>query len=482
MKDSNRINISSQLYTATRSPNTMGKKRGRQYAVVLILIVISYLSYLLFSQWNTIPGEHLLFGSVVVILGIVPTFQYFWKGMKDSVPLMALHGLFYTFSFGFVAFTDINPFIRPGDEYLTKALACTIAGLVLLYIGYYVVAGLIFRSQQPFQFPSRVAINEMSLWGWIFESFYLVWLIYFSGTRIPSIDQFMPVLGWLGKGILLYQFFKGNMAVVGRILLWGGVIPYELIAGVATGAFANVLILLVFIGVVILSTKKRLPVFIIILSLITVIITQPLKVEYRKVVWGELGSHLNVFEKAHLFLTIAKEYYVDGQSFAQAYSGFFSRTDHLGTTAAIIAQTPQIIPYLHGLTYINLITSWIPRIAWPNKPMEDFGNVWAKWYGLMGSSDFVTSYNLPWLPEFYMNFGLLGILGGMLLVGVFFRFLAIKFCSEAHSPIEFLVGLTLTFRLFVAESNLSGMIGSTIPIFVALYITMRIISAGRIRH
>jgi hypothetical protein len=482
MKNSNRININSWIYTATGFPNTIGKKRGSRYAVVLILIVIFYLLYLLFSQRNTIPGEHLFLGSIVVILGIIPTFLYFWQGMKDSVPLMALHGLFYTFSFGFVAFAEINPFIRPGDEYLTKALACTIAGLVLLYIGYYVVGGLIFRSQQPFQFPSRVAINEISLWGWIFESFYLVWLIYFSGTRIPSIEQFVPVLGWLGKGILLYQFFKGNMPVVGRILLWGGVIPYELIAGVATGAFANVVIILIFIGVVILSTKKRLPVFIIILSLISVIISQPIKGEYRSVIWGGLGSHLNVFEKTHLFLTIAKEYYIDKQSFAQASSSFFSRTDHLGTTAAIVAQTPQIIPYFYGFTYINLSTSWIPRIAWPNKPMEDFGNVWAKWYGLLGSSDFETSYNLPWLPEFYMNFGLLGILGGMLLVGVFFRFLAIKFCSEAHSPIEFLVGLTLTFRLFVAESNLSGMIGSIIPIFVALYITMRIISAARIRY
>lgn len=481
MKNSNRININSRIYTPTRFPNTIGEKRGRRYAFVLILIVISYLSYLLFSQWNTTPGEHLFLGSIVVILGFMPTFLYFWKGMKDSVPLMALHGLFYTFSFGFVAFADINQLIRPGDEYLTKALAFTIAGLVLLYIGYYVVAGLIFRSQQPFQFPSRITINEISIWGWVFESFYLVSLIYFSDTRIPSIEHFIPVLGWLGKGILLYQFFKGNMPVVGRILLWGGVIPYELIAGVATGAFAPVVTILIFIGVVILGTKKRLPVFIVILSLISVIISQPLKAEYRSVIWRGSGSHLNVFEKAHLFLTIAKEYYVDGQSFAQASSDFSSRTDHLGTTAAIIAQTPQIIPYLHGLTYINLLTSWIPRIAWPNKPKEDFGNVWAKWYGLMGSSDFETSYNLPWLPEFYMNFGILGILGGMLMVGVFFRFLAIKFCSGAHSPIEFLIGLTLTFRLFFAESNLSLMIGSTIPVFVALYITMRVISAARSR-
>jgi hypothetical protein len=111
---------------------------------------------------------------------------------------------------------------------------------------------------------------------------------------------------------------------------------------------------------------------------------------------------------------------------------------------------------------------------WPGKPQENFGNEWAKWYRLLGPSDFATSYNLPWLPEFYMNFGLFGVLVGMFMVGLFFRFLSVKFCSRTDSAVEFLIGLVLTFQLFAAESNLSLMMGSLIPIFVTLYLTMRL--------
>jgi hypothetical protein len=266
------------------------------------------------------------------------------------------------------------------------------------------------------------------------------------------------------------------MGMTAKILLWSLVLPCEIMYGFSTGALATVMIILVFFAVVYLAVKRKLPFVALVLCVLVFYIFQPVKAEYRRLIWAGYASDKTVFEKTMLLFELAHEYYFEPRVFMDASEAFYSRTDHLGTTAAIVSQTPEIVPYLYGRTYSNLLAGWIPRIVWPGKPQENFGNEWARWYRLLGQSDFDTSYNLPWLPEFYMNFGVPGVLVGMFMVGLFFRFLSVKFCSRTDSPVEFLIGLILTFKLFAAESNLSLMMGSLIPIFTALYLTMRLVA------
>lgn len=448
--------------------------RSRRYMIWIGFLTACYLSYVVGFKYASISLMRLALGTLVILLGLLPTLVYLKQGMREGVPLMPLHGLFYAFSFGMVAFAEVNLLVRPSEHYMVWTLGLASAGILSLYAGYYFAGNALFKKIRPFTFQGSFRIEDLAIFGWICEGAYLIWVLFLPTVKIPSVEQLVPVVGWVGKGILFFQFLSGRMGMTTKILLWSLVLPCEILYGFSTGLSSMVMIVLVFFAVVYLAVKRKVPILVLVFCVLVFYIFQPVKAEYRRLIWAGHASERSVFEKTMLLFELAHEYYFEPGVFLDASEAFYSRTDHLGTTAAIVSQTPEIVPYLYGRTYSNLLTSWIPRIIWPGKPQENLGNEWAKWYRLLDPSDFDTSYNLPWLPEFYMNFGVPGVLVGMFMVGLFFRFLTVKFCSRTDSPGEFLIGLVLTFKLFAAESNLSLMMGSLIPIFVALYLTMRL--------
>jgi hypothetical protein len=62
------------------------------------------------------------------------------------------------------------------------------------------------------------------------------------------------------------------------------------------------------------------------------------------------------------------------------------------------------------------------------------------------------------------------VLIGMATFGILLAFLDRTLNAPGMSDLEFLVGLTLIFRLVYPESNFSVMTGSLVPLFAALYI------------
>jgi hypothetical protein len=87
-----------------------------------------------------------------------------------------------------------------------------------------------------------------------------------------------------------------------------------------------------------------------------------------------------------------------------------------------------------------------------------------------------TSHNLPWLPEFYANFGVFGVVLGMFAVGVLFRFLVQKLSVPISSSIEYVLGVTVTFGLFYAESNFALMVGALLTQYLALLLLLRLLT------
>jgi len=66
------------------------------------------------------------------------------------------------------------------------------------------------------------------------------------------------------------------------------------------------------------------------------------------------------------------------------------------------------------------------------------------------------------------------VIVGMALVGAGFRFLVQKLSRPASAPAEYVLGLSLVFQLFYAESNLALMWGGLLLTFVSLYLTLRL--------
>jgi hypothetical protein len=124
-----------------------------------------------------------------------------------------------------------------------------------------------------------------------------------------------------------------------------------------------------------------------------------------------------------------------------------------------------------------LATNLVPRFLWKDKPAETLGQWFGHEYRILEPDDSITSINLPWIVEFYVNFGPLGIMIGMAVVGIMMALLERFFLNPDMTEVEVIAGWALLFRLFYQESNVSLMLGGLLlqVIFmgVLLFVVLR---------
>jgi hypothetical protein len=74
-------------------------------------------------------------------------------------------------------------------------------------------------------------------------------------------------------------------------------------------------------------------------------------------------------------------------------------------------------PQMHGQSFVDLATSWVPRSLWPDKPKSfsiRYGEEVFSFSHSVGSEFFAPSYSGEWL----LNFGFIGLLAGWAIFGV----------------------------------------------------------------
>ena len=142
----------------------------------------------------------------------------------------------------------------------------------------------------------------------------------------------------------------------------------------------------------------------------------------------------------------------------------------------IVNKTPEKIDYLYGSSYKPLLTKFIPRFIFYNKPKEDYGNFFGHRYEILYPTDLSTSWNMPVINESYANFGIFGVILVMSLLGFFIRLLVSKFSVSNYNNLEFIVGIAITIQLFFLESNLTLIIGNVLISIILLYIIFFTIS------
>lgn len=103
----------------------------------------------------------------------------------------------------------------------------------------------------------------------------------------------------------------------------------------------------------------------------------------------------------------------------------------ISKTAHIINGVPEDLEYKYGTSLLSVFVSPIPRTLWPEKPVLYLGKEIGKKIYRVG--DRVNTGIPPGLiAELYLNFGLLGILSGMALFGIFLGGL---YSAMKHYPV-----------------------------------------------
>jgi hypothetical protein len=136
-----------------------------------------------------------------------------------------------------------------------------------------------------------------------------------------------------------------------------------------------------------------------------------------------------------------------------------------------IKKTPEIIPYLWGESYLPFFFKIFPSLIFKHQYQENFGNKFGRLYEIANYQDYQTSFNVPFITEFYINFGIIGVSLGMSFIGFFFYILENFFITKKKkNNLNNLIILTCSIPLCVPESNLSLMLGAFFQNLLIIFI------------
>jgi hypothetical protein len=445
----------------------------RKIAIGLVLIVTGIFIGVIFNDaWFT---EKNLWAFGVFGLGLCPFILWFYRGECWAFPVFELVGLFYGICFGLSSIFVSDDVSIVGVEERTQALKLTLFGLLGAYWAYYGIGRAFFKSLRPLRIKNPVSYDVLVKNAWIITWIYLFYRIFFInyGETIVFIHQPLMALGSLSNAIILVEVLTSRKNTLRKYILLSLVVSLQILIGLSSGALGQIALVMFFFLLIYLNVKKKLLVKTIVFFIIAIVFMNPVKHEMRSSI-AENSNNLNFIEKADVFIELLENpgKYSDVHG---SLENTISRIDHSGLLAEVMVQSPEYVPFAWGKTYVSLFTIWVPRFLWPEKPMSSVGNVWAHWYGLLGPNDFSSSYNLPWIVEFYVNFGVPGVLIGMFLCGLGFAWLKARLCSEQSSTLEYAIGVAILINLWFEESNFALSVGGILIYSVTLFFYFKIL-------
>ncbi len=153
-----------------------------------------------------------------------------------------------------------------------------------------------------------------------------------------------------------------------------------------------------------------------------------------------------------------------------ANSSLIERSSLIQMLCLVVDKSPDPRPFLGGETYGHILGQFIPRILWPEKPRGHVSTYTLSiHYGLQDEhATQNTTIAFGMVPEAYANFGLIGVTGLGLVIGLFYG----AFTQwSLNSPLFSFAGMLiilLTAWSFQTELPLSAWLGSLSQAVVAL--------------
>lgn len=326
--------------------------------------------------------------------------------------------------------------------------------LVVAYIvghlaGYLLVSGLFLRS--PVKAPALddkeshatvIAFAAICIAG----SF----LIHFSnGFGIPGIVQLEQPLWRCGFAVLCWSLISGRLNRQAALILLLVFVVKSLVdldSGLLTSTLFDIMILLALL--LYFKKFKYLPLvagcFLIVLM------------GYQNIKCIHLNSRA-----PNLSETVGYQACFSLQ-IKHSLTSVARRSTHLQLLEHVIEKTPGTEVSDFTVPLIRAVTNHVPRIFWPDKPRENFGGKFGKKYGIIAGSDDRTSWNIPWISDFYIAGQTSAVLGYGVLSGILIG-AGVGWMSRRRTK-AFGFGLYAAslFPLFYQESNFSLMTGSVL--------------------
>jgi hypothetical protein len=417
-------------------------------------------------------------GSLVVVAGAVPTFL--WLRRPELTPFTVFWGLLYGLYYGAPVFL-LERFSRAyylsdviADQDIVHALALSLLGIVATLAGYYgpfwrVVAGVLPKVELQWE---RWRIHKPAVGvalGAVGVSAYVV----SSAVQVPLwLQGPLSFVGDLSLLSIIYLFALQLSKLGNRtslVLLWIVIVPLRILLGVSSGLSFQGLIVVGALLLTYATIRRRVPTGWLVVAFAAFLAVRPVQVPFRAVAWHEGRPAIGVLERMSAMAEVGVASLSEEGVLKEAWQMGVSRISHVMTFAEVVRLTPDYVPFWKGETYWPLVWKLVPRALFPDKPMEISGQEFGHRYGFLSLGDWVTSYNLPQLIEFYANFGPAGVAVGMFLLGVLYRLVQSMFVHPRMGLGATVAWLYLALKLLLIESSLSMVVGGVLQALVFLW-------------
>ena len=395
------------------------------------------------------------------VVGLLPALFYILRDER-TIPFFPAVGLFQVFCFGLspfllhLAWADAPPIVYWGGK-LTL-----IEGSIKTLVMFFFVRRHALGWLPVPRIRERAGSDATLLLLCGLALAHLAYKFVPGVSRLPSAGQFLEPVGYVIFSALLVLLLKGKLGGLKRVL---AVLVLLVLAAIRleTFNFTQVMLLaLCGVGALVYARAFRIASF----CMLLIVLSLPVY-EFTSTVRYLDGGFLR---KAEALLTTIDGYRTgvrrDGtsQDGTSATETGVRRISHTWLFAHVVAKSPSEVPFWRGETYKPLLTAMIPRAVWPDKPLEVTGGLFGKRYDLLEPTS-MTSLNLPWHIETYVNFGSVGVLIGMALIGCFLALLDKILNAPGRRELEMGIGLGILMPLTFQDSNFSVMVG-TLPQFV----------------
>ncbi len=364
-----------------------------------------------------------------------------------------------------VSLLENAPAIRHGLEEQIISTAIILAS--------YLALSLLFPSRRENQ-KNKLVQLEVSLNACFFLIVYFLmipWRGYWCPSSLTAINNYLcslviiAVLTVTPKG---YDRIYRILVPLLGIYLWVDYLLSVMMTYIALFLFAYILLALI--------NKKLsiIPYCIVGLGLFSFM--QIIKGPLRNSLWHEENSERSFSDRIELVMAAAEESLFESGGPSDEMSELpdadlaeetLSRIneDILGR---VIELSPDVVPFLSGRSYEQLLYLAIPRFLWAGKPSVFSANEFGRLYQFISEFDFGTSISMPILAEGYANFGYSGLYSVAALLGCIV-FLAQRVCQlplEGNYQFSFLALFTVFIRY---ENPLSTVIYTFTGVMIALY-------------
>jgi len=424
-----------------------------------------------------------------MLLCILPAYIYIYQLKRESlsinIPFLPIVGGLYAYYFALPGL--LGEYFEVGQVVLDKnvlndASFLSCVGWSLLLIGFYSTRKYIQAFVKPLYLP--IDGNKAESTGWFLIGVGVAATSLHSQFMLPSsliqVVRFLSLCLELGIGLLLILALRKQLSSKSRPLFWYLLIPLFLLLQLSIGLTSSLIIAGSYIFMVVWGVRKKVSLWLIIILILSAGMVRGVMDEFRLLTWSQgQYEHVSAFDKSMLMLSLVGksmfEFNGGSDNFSDTVDFLIYKRSMFSTFAYVIGETPDYIPFWGGETYLSLPATIIPRFLWPDKPTKDLGPRYGHRYSLLGEYNFNTSMNLPQMIEFYVNFGVLGVLIGMFLLGLIYQILYQKINLKESGDGVLLIGAIVFSRMLNVESDFSLIFGQVMQTVFIYYILFKVL-------